>query len=142
MSCKNCFNGCTETISDQCVKYTGIDIPQLGISNGDTLAHVEKQLIEYLQNVMTGVGIYPALPYNIYCELITSNLPPVGPFTLNHVLNALLLSACQLELKVNTLIAANVALDSPYTTSCLPGVVGNEGTHIILQATINGLCTV
>ena len=37
MSCSNCFNGCTEIISDQCVRYTGFNIPALGISNGDTL---------------------------------------------------------------------------------------------------------
>jgi len=40
MSCTNCFNGCAETTSDQCVKYTGIDIPELGIVKGDPLAAV------------------------------------------------------------------------------------------------------
>jgi hypothetical protein len=37
MSCNNCYNGCTETTSDQCVKYTGIDIPELNIVKGDAL---------------------------------------------------------------------------------------------------------
>jgi len=48
MSCKDCFNGCAETVSDQCVKYTGIDIPALGIENGDSLASVESALVTYL----------------------------------------------------------------------------------------------
>ena len=43
MSCSNCFNGCAEITSDKCVKYTGADIPALGISYGDTLLHVEEQ---------------------------------------------------------------------------------------------------
>jgi hypothetical protein len=40
MGCNNCFNGCAETTSDQCVKYTGISIPELGIVKGDSLAAV------------------------------------------------------------------------------------------------------
>lgn len=31
MSCTNCFNGCTEITSDKCVRYTGTNIPELGI---------------------------------------------------------------------------------------------------------------
>lgn len=37
MSCNNCYNGCVQTTSDKCVKYTGIDVPQLGIIKGDSL---------------------------------------------------------------------------------------------------------
>jgi len=38
--CNNCFNGCTQTTSDKCIKYTGIDFPELNISNGDKLSVV------------------------------------------------------------------------------------------------------
>jgi hypothetical protein len=48
MSCTNCFNGCSEITSDKCVKYTGADIPALGIQNGDTLEFVEQTLAQFL----------------------------------------------------------------------------------------------
>ena len=44
MGCSNCFNGCAETTSDQCVKYTGVDIPELGITKGDPLSLVLLQI--------------------------------------------------------------------------------------------------
>jgi microcystin-dependent protein len=143
MACSNCFNGCSDTTSDQCVKYTGINIPTLGISNGDTLAHVEKQLAEFLQFTMVGTGITPELPYVLYCDLIINNLPPVGPYTLNHVLNALILSACDLDTRVNGLTEQLALLDAPYTVpGCISGITGNEGTHVVLQAALDAICEV
>lgn len=44
MSCNNCYNGCVETTSDQCVKYTGLSIPELGITKGDSLSLVLLQI--------------------------------------------------------------------------------------------------
>ena len=54
MACNNCFNGCAEIVSDKCVRYTGADIPTLGISKGDTLASVEAALATFIQNIITG----------------------------------------------------------------------------------------
>jgi hypothetical protein len=45
MPCSNCYNGCTEIVSDKCVKYTGLDVPALGIQNGDSLNFIEASLI-------------------------------------------------------------------------------------------------
>ena len=47
-NCSNCYNGCTEIVSDRCVKYTGINIPALGIQNGDTLSAVEESITTYI----------------------------------------------------------------------------------------------
>ena len=44
MACNNCYNGCVQTTSDQCIKYTGIDIPELGIVKGDPLSAVLLQI--------------------------------------------------------------------------------------------------
>ena len=44
-NCTDCYNGCTEIVSDRCVKYTGIDVPVLGIQTGDTLSHVEESIM-------------------------------------------------------------------------------------------------
>ena len=62
MSCSNCFNGCVETTSDKCVKYTGIDVPILGIKKGDSLSYVEQALIEFLTSTLDGSGIKLDIP--------------------------------------------------------------------------------
>ncbi len=49
--CNNCFNNCVEIVSDKCVKYTGEDIPLLGIEKGDTLAQVIERIAEFLSNL-------------------------------------------------------------------------------------------
>ena len=36
--CQNCYNGCTEIVSDKCVKYTGPNLPCTGINKNDTLS--------------------------------------------------------------------------------------------------------
>ena len=35
--CQNCYNGCTEIVSDKCVKYTGPNLPCTGINKNDAL---------------------------------------------------------------------------------------------------------
>ena len=61
MGCTNCFNGCVETTSDKCVKYTGNDIDFLGIEKGDPLEAVEKAITDYLVTVYNGTGIFLSL---------------------------------------------------------------------------------
>ena len=60
-NCNNCFNGCTEIVSDRCVKYTGIAIPSLGIQTGDTLSFVEQALSTFLLSALNGTGIWARL---------------------------------------------------------------------------------
>ena len=45
--CKDCFNGCGPKIPDNCVQYTGVDIPALGITNGSSYAFVQSQIFNY-----------------------------------------------------------------------------------------------
>ena len=92
MSCTNCFNGCAETISDQCVKYTGIDVPALGISNGDNLLTVENAITNFLVPAINGTGIKPIIDPNIICNIVKLYLPPCTTctgFTLNEILTAI-----------------------------------------------------
>ena len=61
MSCSNCFNGCAEIVSDQCVKYTGVPVAVLGIQTGDSLSYVEQSLIGFLtSNCHTYIGTDPS----------------------------------------------------------------------------------
>ena len=75
MSCKDCFNGCVETTSDKCVKYTGPDVPELGIETGDSLAVVEAAIIENLISVLDGTGIILDISEELICELVQDFLP-------------------------------------------------------------------
>jgi microcystin-dependent protein len=140
MSCSNCFNGCTEIISDQCVRYTGYNIPALGISNGDTLAFVELQISTFIINLSTGNGIIPVINPSDLCPLVSGFLPGSGTITLNNVISALIKSICALKTSVTAIESTLTTLNADYTIGCLTGVTASSDTHAILQAAINKLC--
>jgi microcystin-dependent protein len=141
MSCSNCFNGCTEIISDQCVRYTGFNIPALGISNGDTLASVELQITTFIIDLSTGNGIIPVINPADLCSLVSSFLPVSGDITLNDVISALIRSICALKTSVTAIESTLTTLNANYTIGCLTGVTASSDTHDILQAAINKLCS-
>lgn len=147
MSCSNCFNGCTEIVSDQCVRYTGIDVPVLGIKTGDSLSYVEQALIEFLTSTLDGTGIKIEIPQNIICDLVKANLPTCGDLTVTALFEGLIKSACELQTQVtnNTTSITNInsqlaILNGAYDVKCITGVTSTSGTHSILQAVINTLC--
>ena len=142
MACSNCYNGCTEIVSDKCVRYTGLDVPVLGIQNGDSLSFVEQALIEFLTSTLDGTGIVITLPQGTYCELVTSYLPTCGDITAVNLFEALVKSACDLQTQMDAVVADLVVLNEDYTVGCLTGVTASSGTHDILQAVITKLCQV
>lgn len=140
MGCSNCFNGCAEIVSDQCVKYTGIDVPVLGIQKGDSLSYVEQALIEFLTSTLDGTGIKIDIPSEIICEVVQKYLPTCGDITVVDLITALIKAVCDLQEQV-TAIAEDVAtIEADYDVDCLSGVSSNSGTHAILQAVITKLC--
>lgn len=141
MSCSNCFNGCTEIISDQCVKYTGYNIPALDISNGDSLADVELKITTFIINLSTGEGVIPVINPSDLCALVSGFLPVSGDITLNDVLSALIRSICSLKTSVTAIESTLTTLNANYTIGCLTGVTASSDTHDILQAAINKLCS-
>lgn len=148
MSCSNCFNGCTEIVSDRCVRYTGIDVPVLGIKNGDSLSYVEQSLIEFLTAAIDGSGIVIDVPQSMLCNLVKKYLPTCGDLTATVLFQTLIQSVCDLQNQV-TVSAENIviinneltALEGPYNIDCLTGVTSTSGTHAIVQALITKLCT-
>ena len=140
MSCSNCFNGCTEIISDQCVRYTGLNIPALGISNGDTLASVELKISTFILNLSTGNGVIPVIDPADLCPLVNGFLPSSGIITLNDVISALIQSICSLKTSVTAIEATLTILNANYSIGCLTGVTSSSDTHDVLQAAINKLC--
>lgn len=97
MSCSNCFNGCAEIVSDQCVRYTGIDVPVLGIKNGDSLSFVEQALITFLTSTLDGTGIKIDINPAIICNLVKQHLPTCGDLTVVDFITALIKAACDLQ---------------------------------------------
>jgi len=142
MSCSNCYNGCTEIVSDQCVRYTGLDVPVLGIKTGDSLSYVEQALITFLTSTLDGTGIVITLPPETYCTLVSSYLPDCGDITTVNLFEALVKSACDLQEQVDAVVAELAILNGDYTVDCLTGVTASSGTHDILQAVITKLCEV
>lgn len=144
MGCRNCFNGCADTISDQCIKYTGPDVPELGIENGDSLSVVETAIINYLVPVLTGAGVKPIILDEVLCELVKSYLPSCTVctgFTLNEILTAIVQSVCNLQSQIDVINGTLNILNGSYSLGCLTGVDPSSGTHSIVQAVINNLCS-
>jgi len=140
MSCSNCFNGCTEIISDQCVKYTGNEIPALGITTGETLASVESKIVTYIISLANGTGIIPIINNDDLCALVSGFFPESEYITLNDVISALIQSVCSLKTSVDAINSTLTTLNADYTIGCLTGVTASSDTHAVLQAAITKLC--
>ena len=142
MACSNCFNGCSEITSDQCVRYTGIDVPALGIKSGDSLSFVEQSLIEFLTSALDGTGIHMPINSTIICDIVKDFLPTCGELSLVDFTTALIKSVCSLKTQLDALSADVAAIEAPYTTGCLTVASGDSVTHQVVQAIITKLCTV
>lgn len=139
MSCNNCFNGCTEVVSDKCVKYTGIDIPSLGISKNDPLLIVSGKITEQLLKLIDGTGVVPYINSNSLCNLVSSYLPSEGTVTIVNIIDAIFKSICSLQTQVTNVQNSVNVIEADYVITGLPGVSVDSKTHTILQATINKL---
>lgn len=145
MSCTNCYNGCAEIVSDQCVKYTGVDVPLLGIQNGDTLATVESAIISFVTPFLNGTGIKPIIDPDIICDVVKQYIPTCvecNGFNLNDVLSAIIKAVCDLQIQINNVVADVATIEADYDVDCIEGVTASSGTHDILQAVITTLCEV
>jgi microcystin-dependent protein len=142
-NCSNCFNGCAEIVSDQCVRYTGVNIPELGIETGDTLAHVEQQITTFLVGTLDGSGITIPINPAIVCPLVNQYLLPCVSCTgisLQDIVIALIKAACDLQVQVDAVVAELAILNADYDAACLSGVTNSSNTHDIVQAVIDKLC--
>lgn len=150
-NCSNCYNGCTEIVSDRCVKYTGIDVPVLGIQTGDSLSFVEQALITFLVSTLDGTGIKIDLTGINVCDLVQKYLPTCGDLSIVDISKALIQAACDLQDQVDIIVADIVEIndqldiiEANYDVKCLtvvtPSIKPFSGTHAILQATIDTLC--
>ena len=143
MSCESCYNGCIDVVSDQCVRYTGLDNVPLDIQSGDNLQTVLDNIISRLDPLLIGEGDKITIASAIRCAIVNGYLPtPVGTnqWTSEQLFQTLVKVVCNLQTQI-TAIAADIAiLNADYTTGCLTGVTSSSDTHAIVQAIINKLC--
>lgn len=142
MACSNCYNGCADITSDQCVKYTGIDIPGLGIVKGDPLITVETQIINKILELISGEGVIPTILPEDLCPLVSDYLPSSGTINLNDVISALFRTVCALDTRLVNAESSIATLNADYVIGCLTGVTVTSDTHAILQAAITKLCAI
>jgi len=140
--CSNCYNGCSEIVSDKCVKYTGIDVPVLNIKTGDSLSYVEQALITFLTATIDGSGIKINLEESDYCTLVTQYLQTCQEVTALDLFRALVKAACDLQTQVTANTNALNTLNADYNVECLDGVVDSSDTHLVVQAIITKLCEI
>lgn len=144
MSCNNCYNGCVETVSDKCVRYTGNAVEDLNIESGDSLYVVEQALIDAVVSFLDGTGIDITIDPAAYCDLVVDYLPTCKPIcsppTAVELFEALVKAACDLQGQVTAIEATLATLNADYTIDCLTGVTASSDTHAIVQAIINKLC--
>jgi len=150
-NCSNCYNGCTEIVSDRCVKYTGINVPVLGIQTGDSLSFVEQALITFLVSTLDGTGVKIDINDIDVCALVQKYLPTCGDLSIVDISKALIKAACDLQDQIDIIVADIVEIndqldiiEANYNVKCLtvatPSITPSSGTHAILQATIDTLC--
>ena len=114
-NCNNCFNGCTETISDQCIRYTGIDVPELGISTGDPLSVIEQSLTTFLVSTLNGSGVKIDLSSIDVCTAVQQYLPTCGELSIADISKALIQAACDIQDQVDAINATLAVLNADYT---------------------------
>ena len=140
--CSNCYGGCIETVSDKCVKYTGLSVPAFDIQNGDSLSYVEQALITFLASTLNGSGITITIPEEDYCTLVSGYLQSCSTVTALDLFKALVKAACNLQEQIDTESARIDTIEAAYSVSCLSGVTSGSGTHAIVQAIITKLCSI
>lgn len=143
MSCESCYNGCVETVSDQCVRFTGLDSVPLDIASGDNLQLVIDNIISALVPLLGGDGDRIVLASGIRCAIVNGYLPaPVATdqWTSEQIFQALVKVVCDLQSQITAIDGTLATLNADYTIGCLTGVTASSDTHAIVQAIINKLC--
>ena len=142
MGCSNCYNGCTDIVSDKCVKYTGLDVEILGIKNGDSLSYVEQAIIEFLTSTLDGTGIILNIEPQILCETVSKYIEECSELTLVNVTNAIIKATCDIQGQVNSIAEEILEINGEFDVDCLEGVTSTSTNHEVLQAVITKLCEV
>ena len=141
--CDACYNGCVQIVSDQCVRYTGLDSIPLDITYGDNLQLVLDNIINNLVPLLTGEGDEILILEGIRCAIVNGYLPTpseANTWTSAQLFNALVQVVCDLQAQIDAIDAEIAILNANYDIDCLTGVTTSSDTHAIVQAIITRLC--
>jgi microcystin-dependent protein len=141
--CDACYNGCVQIVSDQCVRYTGLDSIPLDITYGDNLQLVLDNIITNLVPLLTGEGDKILILESIRCAIVNGYLPTpseANTWTSAQLFNALVQVVCDLQTQIDAVDAEIAILNANYDIDCLTGVTTSSDTHAIVQAIITRLC--
>lgn len=138
MACKDCLINCDTIVSDQCVQYTGPEIPLLGLCPGDPLSKVEANIIAELLSLLDGSGIDPS-NVTISCSFLQEIIGGASP-NLSNILQMLVTASCTLKSLIDTI---NGQLENGvFNTGCLTGLPTSPTRDDILQAAVNMICSI
>ena len=141
MACNsNCLINCPEIISDQCIQYTGPDVPALGICQGDQLSSIEQIILNQLTSALEGTGITPDQVTLENCEWLQSMFTGENQ-NLSTLLQLLIDSSCSLKDMIDTINSQLISQSANFNTMCLQGLPSNPNVNDILQGVINTLCS-
>lgn len=138
--CRDCLQNCDIIVGDKCVQYTGPDIPELGICQGDTLFQLEAAMVERLLSLSDGTGITLAELTVSGCDFMEDQLG-VLPKTLQNVLQILWDTGCTLH-EMITEINDEISNNPVFNTACLTGLPANPTRDDILQSAVALLCAI
>jgi microcystin-dependent protein len=139
MSCSNCYTGCTQIFSDKCIKYTGLTNEILDIKTDDSLSWVQSVLMTFVTANANGTGVKYELAAEDLCTITSQYLLDGADTTVIDITRALSKSICELDTTTQTLISNIATIEQSYTPGCI-AVAGTEGTHVVLQATMDQVC--
>lgn len=139
MACKDCLLNCPEILPDQCIQYTGPEIPLLGICPGDSLLKFETAIATEVVGILDGTGIEPS-GLTINCAFLQDIIGVASP-TLANVLNMLITASCTLKELIDG-IEDEIGDNPVFNTACLTGLPDSPTRDDILQAAITLLCSV
>jgi microcystin-dependent protein len=137
--CRDCLQNCDLIVGDRCVQYTGPDIPELGICQGDTLSELEAAIVERLLSVTDGTGITLDDLVTDGCTFMSDQLG-VQVKTLQNILQILWNTGCTLRELIEE-IDEQIANNPVFNTACLTGLPTNPTRDDILQAAVTLLCS-
>jgi microcystin-dependent protein len=137
MACKDCFNNCEELFYDACGKYTGDDIPALGICNGDSLLEIHEVILSKLLTALDGTGI-------VLSDVTLENCPHLLTLfgtkdkSLTNLFQLLIDNNCTLKQLIDNLTPSPFA----FNTACLSGLPTSPTRDDILNSALNLLCSI
>ena len=140
-TCTDCLDNCGGVIStDKCIKYTGPEIPLLGICTGDSLFEYEAAVVAQLEKLVDGSDIIIS-DLDLTCNIVRDTLGAGTEPTLFNLIQALITIDCSYYNNIQNLNAV-VFANFNFNLACLTGLTGSSTRDEILQAVITKLCSV